>query len=95
LGKKTPFFYAITLFFGKYSINGKIVSKITRVKKLKCKCGGILSVIRVEEYPQDTKDKISYDRLCDVECLSCGKIYFSQPYDFGKSLNKVKSLTDD
>lgn len=59
---------------------------------LKCECGGILSVIRIEEYPKDIKDKISYDRLCDVECLSCGKVYYSQPYDFGKKLNITKKL---
>jgi hypothetical protein len=62
---------------------------------MKCECGGILSVIRVEEYPKGLKDKINYDRLCDVECLSCGKVYYSQPYDFGKSINKVKRLSNE
>lgn len=63
--------------------------------KLKCKCGGILSVIRIEDYPDTIKNKINYDRLCDVECLSCGHIYYSQPYDFGKKLNKAKILTEN
>jgi hypothetical protein len=57
---------------------------------MKYECGGILSVIRVEEYPKELKEKINYDRICDVECLSCGKLYYSQPYDFGKGLNMVK-----
>jgi hypothetical protein len=59
---------------------------------VKCDCGGVLSVIRVEEYPEKVKDKINYDRLCDVECLSCGLVYYSQPYDFGKNLNNSKDL---
>jgi hypothetical protein len=49
-------------------------------------------VIRIEEYPENIKDKINYDRLCDVECLSCGQIYYSQPYDFGKNINEAKKL---
>lgn len=32
-------------------------------------------------------------RLCDVECLSCGQIEYSQPYDFGKAINTVKNLS--
>jgi hypothetical protein len=52
-----------------------------------CQCDGILSVIRVEEYPDNIKDKINYDRLCDVQCLECGKVYYSQPFEFGKRLN--------
>lgn len=59
---------------------------------MKCECGGILSVVRVEEYPRELKEKIDYDRICDVECLSCGKLYYSQPYDFGKKLNMVKKM---
>lgn len=59
---------------------------------MKCKCGGILSVIKVEKYPDTLKNKIDYDRICDVECLSCGKIYYSHPYDFGKNLNLLKKL---
>ncbi len=59
-----------------------------------CECGGILDVIRVEEYPKDLKDKINYDRICDVQCLSCGNVYFSQPYDTGSRINKVRKLKD-
>jgi hypothetical protein len=29
-----------------------------------CECGGVLLVISVEEYPENLKDKINYDRLC-------------------------------
>lgn len=58
---------------------------------MRCICGGLLSVIRIEEYPENIKDRIKYDRLCDVECLSCGKVYYSQPYDFGKNINIVKN----
>ena len=57
-----------------------------------CECGGILDVIRVEEYPEGLKDKINYDRLCDVECLSCRKVLYSQPYDFGLKINEVKDI---
>lgn len=56
---------------------------------MKCICGGILSVIRVEE-----DSKSLNPRLCDVECLECGKIYYSQPYDFGKAINPIKNLQD-
>ncbi len=57
-----------------------------------CDCGGILNVIAVEEPPEDLpkEEKLLYNRLCDVECLSCGKVYYSQPYDFGKSINLVR-----
>jgi len=57
-------------------------------EKVKCTCGGILSVIRIE------KDELNSHkpRLCDVECLECGKIYYSQPYDFGKIINPIKNL---
>lgn len=57
-----------------------------------CECGGVLNVIRIEEYPVGLKDKINYDRVCDVECLKCGKVLYSQPYDFGKTMNEVKKL---
>ncbi|MCK6208336.1 hypothetical protein KZX50_23160 [Bacillus infantis] len=57
-----------------------------------CECGGVLNVIRVEEYPSDVKDKINYARLCDVECLKCGNIKYSQPFDWGKTLNPVRKL---
>lgn len=57
-----------------------------------CECGGVLNVIRIEEFPEGLKDKINYDRLCDVECLKCGKVVYSQSYDFGKTMNEVKKL---
>ncbi len=60
-----------------------------------CECGGIFNVIRVEEYPDNVNDKINYDRLCDVQCLRCGKVLYSQAYDFGKKLNVVKDLKND
>lgn len=60
-----------------------------------CKCGGILDVIRIEEPPKslDNHKKLTYNRVCDVECMKCGEIYYSQPYDFGmESLNSVKQI---
>jgi hypothetical protein len=57
-----------------------------------CECGGILFVKKVEKIP-DNKN-LNYDRLCDVECIKCGKIYYSQPYDFGKKINVVKKIED-
>jgi hypothetical protein len=57
-----------------------------------CDCGGIFNVIAVEEAPNELpkEKKLIYDRVCDVQCLDCGKILFSQPYDFGKRVNEVK-----
>jgi hypothetical protein len=57
-------------------------------------CGAPLMVIRIEEYPEGLKGKIEYNRLCDVKCLNdeCGKVYYSQPYDFGKLINPVKKI---
>lgn len=52
-----------------------------------CKCGGIYDVIRVE----DLKHPL-YNRVCDVRCLDCGDIRYSQPYDFGKVINEVKVI---
>jgi hypothetical protein len=59
-----------------------------------CECGGMLFVIRVEEPPEhlSKQDKLLYDRLCDVECHDCGKIHYSQAYDFGKRINPVRSI---
>ncbi|MFE4525697.1 hypothetical protein ACFRCQ_26995 [Cytobacillus firmus] len=57
-----------------------------------CECGGVLNVIRIEEYPKDVRDKINYKRLCDVECLKCGSIKYSQPYDWGNTLNPVRKF---
>lgn len=50
-----------------------------------CICGGVLNVIWVEEPPQELnkQERLIYNRVCDVECLKCGKVYYSQPYDFG------------
>jgi len=58
-----------------------------------CKCGGILEVVRIEEYP-NIKNKLDFNRLCDVKCIKCGKIQYSQPYDMGSSINKVKDLSN-
>lgn len=57
-----------------------------------CKgCGGTLLVTAIEEYPEGLKNKLEYDRLCDVACVKCGKVYYSQPYDFGKFINEVRT----
>lgn len=57
-----------------------------------CNCGGILFVIRVHEPPDHLPihKKLTFNRLCDVECGKCGKILYFQPYDFGKTINKVQ-----
>lgn len=59
-----------------------------------CECGGILDVIKIQEPPEDLnkQKKLLYNRLCDVQCMECGKIYYSQPYDFGKRFNIVRDL---
>lgn len=59
---------------------------------MRCKCGGILFVLKIEDPPEKLKkqEKLTYNRLCDVECEKCGEIYYSQPYDFGKNINLVK-----
>ncbi len=59
-----------------------------------CKCGGVLNVIRVETPPKhlSKQEKLVYSRLCDVECLNCEKIYYSQPFDDGNRLNIAKDL---
>jgi len=60
---------------------------------MNCKeCGGVLLVIDIEEYPEGIKNKLDYDRLCNVECVDCKKVYYSQPYEYGKSINVVKDL---
>ncbi len=58
---------------------------------MKCKCGGMLLVIRVEDVPKD-KNPLTYNRLCDVECSDCGKVYYSQPYDNGRTINPVRDI---
>jgi len=57
-----------------------------------CECGGVLLVIAVEELPGNLspKQKLHYNRVCDVECQKCGNVYYSQPYDDGDVLNLVK-----
>lgn len=64
---------------------------------MKCQCGGILNVIKIENPPEhlNKQEKLLYNRLCDVQCLKCGIIYYSQPYDFGKRLNKVRDLNNN
>jgi len=59
-----------------------------------CKCGGVLDVIRVEEPPAylSEEEKLVYNRLCDVQCLKCGYVLYSQPYDFGSTLNPVRKI---
>lgn len=36
-----------------------------------------------------------YNRVCDVQCLKCEEVYYSQPYDFGKKVNAFKDLKDN
>jgi len=64
---------------------------------MKCECGGILDVIRIEDPPDalSKEEKLLYKRVCDVQCLKCGKVYFSQPYDFGKKFNVFKDLNNN
>lgn len=60
-----------------------------------CKCGGILDVVRIEVPPDylSKQEKMVYKRLCDVQCLQCGTLVYSQPYDEGMSrFNVVKNL---
>jgi hypothetical protein len=58
-------------------------------------CNGILNVVAVETVPAQLskQEKLIYNRLCDVQCLQCGKMYYSQPYDFGKSIKPVRHVT--
>jgi hypothetical protein len=57
-----------------------------------CDCGGVLLVIAIEELPEtlSNKEKIMYNRVCDVQCQKCGKILYSQPYDEGSGIRLVK-----
>lgn len=57
-----------------------------------CECGGIMLVIGIEEPPKhlSKEEKLIYKRVCDVECQTCGKIKYSQPYDFGKTINNAR-----
>lgn len=56
------------------------------------KCQGVLVPIAIEEIPEELskQQKLVYNRVCDVECMSCGKVYYSMPYDGNESLNVVK-----
>lgn len=63
------------------------------MKTLLCtKCKQSLLVIAIEEYPEhlSPQERLRYSRVCDAQCPSCGKIYHSQPYDDGLSLNSVR-----
>lgn len=55
-------------------------------------CGGMLFVKKIEKVPEHVKDKINYERLCDVECNDCHKVFYSQPYDFGNNLNLLRKI---
>jgi hypothetical protein len=62
---------------------------------MNCTCGGMFAVIRIEEYPDNLSsiEKLHYNRVCDVKCLSCGESRYSQPYDSGEKLNIVRKNT--
>ena len=47
-------------------------------------CGGMLFVIKVHQ-----NNDLNKPRLCDVECIECGRRLYYQPYDFGSRLNGV------
>ncbi|MGD6992134.1 hypothetical protein [Sutcliffiella horikoshii] len=57
-----------------------------------CECGGMLIPIAIEEPPEELskEEKLIYKRVCDVECTSCGKVLYSQPYDGNESMNVVR-----
>lgn len=63
---------------------------------MKCECGGILLVVRVEKPPETLPQhkRILYDRLCDVECQKCGKVLYSKPYDSGRPINPVRDIQE-
>lgn len=50
-------------------------------------------VVATEEPPEhlSKEEKLVYNRVCDVECQKCGKTLYSQPYDSGPLINKVKN----
>jgi uncharacterized protein with PIN domain len=60
------------------------------------KCGGILLVVDVERPPEHLPkhEKLIYNRLCNVKCHDCGELYYSQPYDFGKTINPVRYISN-
>lgn len=47
------------------------------------KCNGVQDVIKIHN-----PDSLEA-RLCDVQCLDCGEIVYSQPYDWGNKINLV------
>ena len=49
------------------------------------KCNGVLDVIKIHNIAS------LEPRLCDVKCLECGEIVYSQPYDWGNRLNLVNN----
>jgi len=58
-----------------------------------CKeCQGVLVPIAIEEIPEhlSKEKKLLYNRVCDCECMNCGKVYYGQPYDGNESLNVVR-----
>lgn len=57
-------------------------------------CGGTLFVVGVEDPPEHLtkQEKLIYNRLCNVKCISCEKIFYSQPYDYGKTINPIKNI---
>lgn len=57
-------------------------------------CKGILLTIRVERYPVGLTglEKTNYNRVCDLECQKCKKVYYSQSYDDNDKLNVVKNI---
>lgn len=50
-----------------------------------CECGGLLVVIRVEQPPEELpkNEKLLYNRLCDVQCNECKKLYILNPMTLG------------
>lgn len=61
----------------------------------KCECGGLLLPIAMEEFPSSIKgdEQLHYERVCDVACQDCGKVYYSQPYDSNKKQLRVVKET--
>lgn len=61
-----------------------------------CSCGGMLIVKNIEEPPKNLskQEKLVYNRVCDVECIQCGNVLYSQPYDFGNKLNIARKSND-
>jgi Zn finger protein HypA/HybF involved in hydrogenase expression len=88
--KILSFGFPVTLFKTKIDIKENNMGM--KKMKMKCDCGGMLFVIAIEEPPKhlSKQEKLIYNRVCDVQCYRCGKIYYSQPYDSGNSINPVR-----